>query len=67
MASTPTDILHLPDTAVKEGEGRDPEGKVEMEAETETPKGAPLAQETPTTQDRVCGWVMSILGNVIKL
>lgn len=48
-ASTPTD------TAVEEGEGGGPEGKIDGDAEEEAPKGASLAQEKSAKQDGVCG------------
>ncbi|XP_045913860.1 RNA cytosine C(5)-methyltransferase NSUN2 isoform X2 [Micropterus dolomieu] len=48
-ASTPAD------TAVEEGEGGGPEGKIDGDAEEEAPKGASLAQETSAKQDGVCG------------
>lgn len=54
-ASTPADTPRLPESAVEEGEGGDPEGKVDGEAEQDAPKGASLAQETTPKQDGVCG------------
>ncbi|XP_044026900.1 RNA cytosine C(5)-methyltransferase NSUN2 [Siniperca chuatsi] len=54
-ASTPTDTPCLPESTVEEGEGGGPEGKVDVEAEEEAPKGASLAQETTAKQDGVCG------------
>ncbi|KAM6904344.1 RNA cytosine C(5)-methyltransferase NSUN2 [Lycodopsis pacificus] len=54
-ASTPADAPRLPESAAGEGEGGDPEGKVDKEAEEEAPKGASSAQETTAKQDGVCG------------
>ncbi|XP_036948231.1 RNA cytosine C(5)-methyltransferase NSUN2 [Acanthopagrus latus] len=50
-ASTPVDTPCLPESAMEEGQGGCPEGKVDEEA----PKGASLAQESAVKQDGVCG------------
>ena len=55
-ASTPVDTPCLPESAMEEGQGGCPEGKVDEEA----PKGASLAQESAVKQDGVCGWVMLV-------
>ncbi|XP_029298789.1 RNA cytosine C(5)-methyltransferase NSUN2 [Cottoperca gobio] len=59
-ASTPADTPRLPESAEEEEEGvvvvgGGPEGKVDKEAEEETPTGASSAQETTAKQDGVCG------------
>lgn len=54
VASTPADSPHLPETAVQ-GEGAEPEGKVDGKKQEESPNGASLPQGTPAIEDGVCG------------
>lgn len=54
VASTPADTPHLLETTVQR-EGAEPEGKGDSREQEESPNGASLTQETPATQDGVCG------------